>query len=147
MNNIETIEKLLKDELAATETYQQVLDKLRKDAGLGKTESLMPIFDDHKEAVSSLQAQILQMGGTPADGSGVWGEWANIIQGGANLLGKTAALMALRAGEKSGEEDYEKSLLDLELPSDVRALIETKLLPAQQAHIRALDRLLDSIPA
>jgi uncharacterized protein (TIGR02284 family) len=144
MNNIETLNKLLKDELSATETYQQALAKLREDTGLGELEDLMPIYENHKEAVSSLQALISRLGGTPCEDSGTWGTWAKIVQGGANILGKKAALKALQGGEKSGAEDYEEALQDTELPSDVRSLIETKLLPAQQAHIRTLDRLLDA---
>jgi len=73
MHNIETIDKLLKDELAATETYKQALDKLREDAALGESEYLMPIYEAHKDAVSSLQAQIRQLGETPSEGSGAWG--------------------------------------------------------------------------
>ncbi|MDO9049200.1 MAG: DUF2383 domain-containing protein [Methylobacter sp.] len=144
MHNIETINKLLKNELAATETYQQVLDKFREDAALGEANYLMPIYEDHKDAVSSLQAQVSQLGGTISEGSGVWGTWAEIVQGGANLLGQKAALKALQEGEKSGADDYEEALQDPELPVDVRSLIETKLLPAQQSHIRTLDRLLDA---
>ena len=142
MHNIETLDKLLKDELSATETYQQALDILREDAELGDSVNLMPIYEAHKEAVSSLQAQIRQLGGAPAEDSGAWGTWAEIVQGGANLLGKKAALKALQGGEKSGAEDYEEALQETELSSDVRSLIETKLLPAQQAHILTLDRLL-----
>ena len=142
MNIIETLNKFLKDELSATETYQQALAKLRDDAGLGESESLMPIYENHKEAVASLQALISRLGGTPCEDSGAWGTWAKIVQGSANLLGKEAALTALQGGEKSGAADYEEALQDTELSSDVRSLIETKLLPAQQAHIHTLDRLL-----
>lgn len=142
--HIETLNKLLKDELSATETYQQALDKLREDAGLAESEYLLPIYEDHKDAASSLQAQIRQLGGTPSEDSGAWGTWAEIVQGGANMLGKEAALKALQQGEKSGAEDYEEALQDPELPSDVRSLIETKLLPAQQSHISTLNRLLDA---
>jgi Domain of unknown function (DUF2383). len=142
MHNIETLNKLLKNELSATETYQQAMDKLGEDVELGGSEYLEPIYEDHKEAVSSLQEQIRQLGATPAEGSGAWGTWAEIVQGGANMLGKKAALKALQGGEKSGAEDYEEALQDTELSSDVRSLIETKLLPAQQAHILTLDRLL-----
>ncbi|MDO9269186.1 MAG: DUF2383 domain-containing protein [Methylobacter sp.] len=144
MHNIETIDKLLKDELAATETYQQVLDKFREDVSFGETSYLMPIYEDHKEAVSSLQEQASQLGGIPSEDSGVWGTWAEIVQGGANLLGQKAALKALQEGEKSGADDYEEALQDPELPSDIRSLIETKLLPAQQSHILTLDRLFDA---
>jgi hypothetical protein len=144
MLNIETLNKFLKDELSATETYQQALDILREDAELGDAVNLMPIFESHKNAVSSLQAQIRQLGGAPAEDSGAWGTWAKIVLGGADLLGKGAVLKALLGGEKSGAEDYKEALQDTKLPSDVRFLIETKLLPAQQAHIRTLERLLSA---
>ncbi len=144
MQNIETIDKLLKDELSATQTYQQALDKLQEDSSIGDAGYLQPIYEDHKEAVSTLQEQIRQLGGTPSEDSGAWGTWAEIVQGGANLLGEKTALQALQEGEKSGIEDYEEALQDANLPSDVRSLIETKLLPAQQAHIRILERLLDA---
>ena len=144
MQHIKTLDKLLKDELSATETYHQALDKLQEDVSLGQSEDLVPIYEAHKDAVSSLQALINRLGGTPAEDSGAWGTWAKIVLGGANMLGKTAVLKALQEGEKSGAEDYKEALQDTELSSDVRALIETKLLPAQQAHIHALDRLLEA---
>jgi hypothetical protein len=50
----------------------------------------------------------------------------------------------LQEGEKNGAEDYEKALLETELPVDIRSLIETKLLVSKQANIRTLDRLLDT---
>ena len=65
MHIIETLDKLLKNELSATETYQQTLDILREDAELGDSVALMPIYENHKEAVSSLQAQIRQLGELP----------------------------------------------------------------------------------
>ncbi len=144
MHNIETLNKFLKDELSATETYQQAQDKLREDVVLSELEDLRIIYEDHKAAVSSIQALISQLGGTPCEDSGAWGTWAQIVQGGANLLGKETALKSLQSGEKSGAEAYEEALQETELPLEVRSLIETKLLPAQQEHIRTLDRLLDA---
>jgi len=144
MHNIETLNKLLKNELSATETYQQAVDKLKEDVSLGESEHLQPIYEAHKEAVSSLQALIQRLEGVPCEDSGAWGAWAKIVLEGANLLGKKAALRVLHEGEKNGAEDYEKALQETELSSDVRALIETKLLPAQQSHIRTLDQLLDA---
>lgn len=142
MHNIEILEKLLKNELSATETYQQALDKLKEETGLGESEDLMPIYENHKDAVSSLQALTTRLGGTPAEDSGAWGTWAKIVLGGANMLGKKAVLKALQEGEKSGETDYEEALEDSELNSEILALIETKLLPAQKSHIETLNRLL-----
>jgi len=144
MEHIETLNKFLKDELSATETYQQALDKLVENTEMTGSESLTPIYEAHKDAVFSLQALIERMGGTPCEDSGTWGAWAKIVQGGANLLGKKAALKALQGGEKKGEEGYEEALQDTELPSDIRALIETKLLPAQQSHLATLENMLDT---
>ena len=144
MHNIETLNKLLKNELSATETYQQAVDKLKEDVSLGESEHLQPIHEAHKDAVSSLQALIHRLGGIPCEDSGAWGTWAKIVLEGANMLGKKAVLKALQEGEKSGTEDYEKVLQETELPSDIRALIETKLLPAQQSHVRTLDQFLDA---
>ena len=142
MHIIETLDKLLKNELSATETYQQTLDMLREDAELGDSVALMPIYENHKEAVSSLQTQIRYLGGTPAEDSGTWGTWAKIVLGGADLMGKETVLKALQEGERKGAENYEEALKITELPSDIRSLIETKLLSGQQGHIRTLDRLL-----
>jgi hypothetical protein len=143
MHNIEILNKFLKDELSATETYQQALDKFRDDAGLGGSESLIPIYEAHQQAVSSLQALIQRLGGTPCEDSGTWGTWAKIVQGGANMMGTKAALKALQSGEKNGAEDYENALEETDLHADIRTLIETMLLPAQHAHIVALEELLD----
>jgi uncharacterized protein (TIGR02284 family) len=143
MHNIELLNKFLKDELSATETYQQALDKLKEDTELGKSDYLTPIFAEHKAAVSSLQALINRLGGTPVENSGAWGTWAQIVIGGAKILGQKATLKALQEGEKNGADDYEKALLETELPADIRSLIETNLLVSKQSNIRTLDRLLD----
>ncbi|MDO9104191.1 MAG: DUF2383 domain-containing protein [Methylovulum sp.] len=147
MHNLKTIEKLLKNELSATETYQQALDKFREDVELGDSEHLMPIYEQHKEAVASLQSLTSRLGGTPAETSGVWGTWAKIILGGANMIGKEAVLKTLLEGEKSGLADYQEVLQDTELLPDIRSLVEPKLLSAQQAHIDTLARLLDAATA
>ena len=147
MHNMKTIEKLLKDELSATETYQQALEKFQMPGGQFVANSLMPIFGAHKAAASSLEAQIVKLGGTPHKSTGAWGSWAKILLEGATLIGKQTAIKVLLEGEKSGEGDYEDALKDTTLSSELRTLIQTKLLPAQQAHVRSLDRLLDAIPA
>lgn len=143
MHNIETLNKFLKDELAAIETYQQAIDKFQEDEEDG-SEPLTPIHQDHREAVASLRALIDRLGGEPAEDSGVWGTWAKIIQGGANLLGKKVALKALHEGESKGAEAYQEALQDTELPTDIRSLIENKLLVDSQLHIRTLDQLLET---
>jgi glycogen debranching enzyme len=144
MQHLKTIEKLLKNEISATETYQQALDKFKEEAGLGGSEALMPLFEEHKDAVASLEALTTRFEGEPTESSGAWGAWAKIILGTANLLGKEAVLKALLEGEKSGADDYKSALEEVDLLADIRALIEEKLLPAQHAHIQALEQLLET---
>jgi hypothetical protein len=140
MYHYQTLNKLLKNELSVTETYQRILDKLRKDVEY-ESEYLVPFFEAHKTVVSSLQVLISRLGEIPAEDSGDLCAWAEIVLGGAGMLGKKTVLRALQAGEKSGAENYERALQDPELPSDIRSLIEWKLLYGQQSHIRSLDRL------
>lgn len=146
MNHLETLNKLLKDELSATETYQQVLDEFLENVEPAESKQLIPIYQAHKDVASSLQALIITLGETPAEDSGM-GTWMKIVLGGAHVLGKNAVLKVLQAGEKSGAEDYEVALQDPKLSSDIRSLIEWKLRYAQQSHIRTLDRLLDAAAA
>jgi hypothetical protein len=145
MHNREIIGSLLNDEISAMETYQQVMKKLQNDASFGETESLLPLYKGHKEAVSSLQAQIRVLGCTDPETSNVRGVWAQIVQGCAILQGKKAMLKILQIGEKSTIADYEKVLQNANLATSIRCLIEWKLLLIQQSHIRTLDRLLETV--
>jgi len=144
MANIDKVEKLLKNELTAAETYHQALEKFEEENQRREIAYLEPIYEEHTEAVSELQEKIQQMGGTPTSDSGLWGSWSEAVMSGAELLGKDAMLNALLAGEKSGLDDYEQAAQDPDIPSEVNSLIQTKLVASQQENIRALNRLLSS---
>jgi uncharacterized protein (TIGR02284 family) len=143
--NRDKLDELLKNELASVETYQQALDKIREDTGLGEAQELVRIYEDHKDSASKLETQIRQLGGVPPTDSGAWGTWSKIVMGSAKLLGDKAALSALREGEENGAQDYQEALEDMEVPTDVQSLIRGSLLPKQQAHIQTLNRLIEAI--
>ncbi len=148
MQNAHTIEKLLKDELSATETYQRALEELNFPGGQYMTNSITPMLGDHKEAVSLLQEHIVKLGGTPPKTAGTWGKWPSLVMENAELSelsGKKTALKVLLEGERTGEIYYTEALKDSTLPADLRALVQSKLLPNQQIHIRSLDRVLETI--
>lgn len=147
MHNIETIDRLLKNELSATETYQQVFEKFQDDHEINTSKLLIPIYEGHKNAAAVLQTKIRELGGTPAEHSKDWNAWTKIIQDGAHKLGKHAVLAILHQCEKSGAEDYQKVLWNPQLPWSIRCLIEWKLLLIQKSHTRILDRLLGGTPA
>jgi uncharacterized protein (TIGR02284 family) len=144
MLNIDKVEKLLKNELAAAETYHQALEKFEEEAQSNEINSLQPIYEEHTEAVSELQEKLQQLGATPATGSGLWGSWSEALMGGAKLIGKDAMLNALLAGEKSGLDDYQDAAEDPDVPSEVSDLIKSKFMNSQQENIRVLNRLLHS---
>jgi hypothetical protein len=147
MQNVTTVEKLLKDELSATVTYQKALEELGFPGGKFMANSIKPMLADHEAAVSMLQEQMAKLGGTPPKTSGSWGSWPELVLENAELLGKRSALKVLIDGEIKGETYYAEVLKDPTLSPDFRTLIETKLLPNQQLHIRSLDRVLEAIPA
>lgn len=142
MHNLGKVEKLLKNELAAAETYHQALEKFEEEGQRNEVAYLEPIYEEHTQAVSELQEKIQQMGGSPTTDSGLWGSWSETVMSGAGMIGKDAMLKALLAGEKSGLDDYEEAAEDVDIPSDVSSLIQMKFVNCQQENIRVLNRLL-----
>jgi len=125
----------LRGELSAVETYKQAIAKLTDYAKLQKLEQCLL---SHEERVSSLRRKIQQLGGNPEEGSGLWGSFAMLVEGGAKLFGENAAINALESGEDHGLADYR----DLkEADATVRQLVSAELLPAQMETHAAMSRL------
>jgi len=80
-----------------------------------------------------------------ADGSGAWGTWAKLEMGSAKLLGEETALETLKEGEESGVEDYQECLREGDLSPEAKSLVQSTLLPRQQAHVQELDRLIQNL--
>lgn len=120
------------------ETYNQAIEKFGTEP---EFTALQSIKTDHIEAVGTLRQHVLEMGGTPADGSGAWGTFAKAVEGGAKLLGESPALSTLIAGEEHGISEYEDALKDDNVMEEIKHPIRSRLLPALQVHIDALKRL------
>jgi uncharacterized protein (TIGR02284 family) len=138
---ISVLNSLLRGELAATETYQQAIDKLDNDPS---SAVLRQMHVQHREAANTLRQHIREHGGEPDHGSGAWGTWAKLVEGTAKLLGNTAALKALKEGEEHGVKEYEEALEENTVPTDCKALIRAQLLPQTRNHILALDRIMEA---
>jgi TolA-binding protein len=131
----------LRGEISACETYRQAIDKLGKDErDSGPTGLLREIQEDHGRAAQGLRDRIRELGGEAADSSGLWGAWAKLAQGSANLLGNSAALKALKEGEEHGLRDYDGGVDDLDPVS--ADLIGNQMIPAMERHVRLLDQLI-----
>jgi uncharacterized protein (TIGR02284 family) len=135
---IEICNKLLRGERSAVETYDQAIKKHGDKPVLVELDRLLA---EHRNAVRTLENNVLSMGGQPADTAGAWGAVANTVQGAANLLGAGSALEALQKGEQSGKHDYEEALKDADVMPECKNLIRAELLPMVSEHIATLERL------
>jgi hypothetical protein len=144
---IKTLNSLLKGELSARETYQQAIEKFESaDAQAARqAEKLHSIKEDHENAVQKLSAYVRDCGGEPAESSGVWGSWASMVHGSAQVLGHGPALTVLKKGEEIGLAQYEKALSRGELTPGAQNHIRDLLLPQQYRHIQTLRVLTDSV--
>jgi hypothetical protein len=135
----EPLNKLLRDELAAVETYRQALDKLSGQDGMYP---LTGIAQEHRQAVFALSDHITERGGMPSSTSGPWGGWAKTVEGSAAIFGKNAALKILKEGEEHEIKEYEETVKDPNLESECVTLIQFQLLPQTRQHVAALEQMM-----
>lgn len=136
--SVSHLNSLLRAEISAVETYQQAIPKVTTSKN-----ELVECERSHRQRVERLKGRILQLGGTPASGSGVWGSVAKLIEAGAKILGEKAAIAALEEGEDRGIKDYKGDMSDLD--PDSKRLVEEELFPAQQKTHRAMSTLKHSL--
>ena len=128
-HDIDQLNSFRRGELSAVETYDQAIEKLGGDPRISRL--LKDCRESHQGRASLLRSEIERMGGEPADDSGMWGNFAQLVEGSAKVLGKKAAIAALEEGEDHGRDDYKSELDDLDLSPDVRELVQNRLLPEQ----------------
>ncbi len=109
--------------------------------------SLRPTLEvnsqSHQERAAKLRNRIAQLGGKPSEGSGPWGGFAKLVEGGAKAFGVKAALAALEEGEDHGLRMYKDDLDKLD--TSTRSFVEGELLPAQQRSHDAMSALKHSV--
>lgn len=130
MNVNDTVDQLnsfLRGEMSAVETYRQAAEALN---GNRDAELLEQWRQSHEHRVNLLRDRIVRLGGTPSDGSGPWGTFAQLVEGGAAAFGWKTAIAALEEGEDHGLADYRSDVSKLD--ADTQAFIRSKILPEQQ---------------
>ncbi len=129
--SVDTLNELLRGEFSAVETYRQAIEKLGSSSARAQLEDC---HRSHEQRVAKLREQVRRLGGQPEEGSGAWGAFARLFEGGAKAFGERAAIGALEEGEDHGLKLYRDDLDKLDGSS--RQLVETDLLPAQeQTHL------------
>ncbi len=136
MNTIDKLNSFLRGELSAVETYRQALKKL---ANKPEASTLNDCMRSHETRVQLLTAEIQRRGGEPAEGSGPWGAFAKLVEGGAKAFGEKAAIAALEEGEDHGRDDYRKDAAELD--PDARTFVTDQLMPEQLRTHQAMSSL------
>ncbi len=133
-SSIDKLNQFLRGEISAVETYRMALEKMEPTStARGELNACM---QSHQQRVTLLREAIVTAGGTPAEGSGPWGVFAKVVEGGARMLGDKAAVAALEEGEDHGVKDYKSDVADLDMTA--RTLITSRIAPEQQ---RTHDRM------
>jgi hypothetical protein len=143
-DTVEALNELLRGELAAVETYNQALTVLKESEA---RQDLRECQSSHQGRVLRLRAEILDRGGDPAETSGAWGFFANLVEKGAKAVGPGTAVSALEAGEDHGLKEYQQVLPTLDMPA--RSVVSADLYPQQvRTHsiVSALKHALEARP-
>jgi uncharacterized protein (TIGR02284 family) len=145
--DVDALNSLLRGEISSVETYDQAIDKFKEPEHRNISNVLTRIRDEHNRSVTVLRERVLAHGGKPSEGAGVWGVFANLVEGTAKLLGPQTALAALKQGELYGKEQYEKTVEKTDVTTECRFLIRNDLMPKCQQHITTLDQLMAQLEA
>lgn len=137
---VDALNELLRGEISAVETFEQALGRL---TDYDRVSELRDCLTSHQQRVSFLRSQIVGLGGQPSDGSGPWGAFAKLVQGGAKLFGPKAAIAALEEGEDHGLKSYKRQIDELE-PS-TRAAVEQNCYAEQRRTHDVVSALKDAM--
>jgi demethoxyubiquinone hydroxylase (CLK1/Coq7/Cat5 family) len=135
-SDVETLNSFLRGEISAVETYRQAIGRISDDRLRSQLEDCQ---QDHQQRVVAIRERIEKLGGLPAEGSGPWGAFAKLVQGGADVLGEKAAILALEEGEDHGLADYQRDADQVH--GDARRFVRMELLPAQKRTHERMSRL------
>jgi rubrerythrin len=134
---IESLNSLLRVELAAVAGYQKALRSLKKKAATD-TDQILKLAADHQRTATALHGSVQARGGAPVTSAGPWeGSAAAALTNGGPVMMESAEFVgALLEVEQSGLATYEASLSSLD--EDARELVELELIPRQKRHVAGL---------
>ncbi|WNG59807.1 DUF2383 domain-containing protein [Archangium gephyra] len=134
--DVETLNSFLRGEISAVETYRQAIGRVSDERLRSQLEDCM---HDHEHRVEAIRDRVEKLGGKPVEGSGVWGAFAKLVQGGADLLGDKTAIQALEEGEDHGLADYQRDMDKTH--GEARRFVRMELLPSQKRTHAQMSRL------
>lgn len=127
ITSLDALNSLLRGEISSVETYTQALSKIQD---LQIQAQLEDCRASHLHRAQALKTKIQELGGRASEGSGVWGAFSKLVEGGAKVFGMKAAISALEQGEDFGKKDYQTALP--KLAPELRSFVEAQLWPEQE---------------
>jgi hypothetical protein len=143
ITEIDTLNSLLRCQLAAIETYDRAINKLEDQHVLA---DLQAIREEHLLAETLLREVVLELGGEPVDASEPWSACSAAITGAEKVIGPATALAALKQGEEHSINEFEDSLKHENMNVESKNLIRSNLLPTSRKHVAELNRLMGGMP-
>jgi len=137
--DVDALNTLLRDQLAAVETYDRAMSKFEDHHVLA---DLQQIREEHARAMVQLRDKVIQFGGEPCEASGPWDACAAAIAGPAQIIGPATALAALRQGEEHAINEFDDVLKNDNVNPECKNLIRADLLPRGRNHVEDLNRLM-----
>lgn len=118
---IDRLNKLLMLDHDAVEAYQQAIDRMGSATCRNK---LSEFQNDHRRHIDGLKKCITQFGGTPKDRTDVKGFFIKGMTSLQSMMGDEMALKAMQTNEKLTNRTYQDALDDLQMPEDIRLLVQ-----------------------
>lgn len=118
---IDRLNKLLMLDHDAVEAYQQAIDRMDSATCRNK---LGEFQNDHRRHIDELKKCIAQFGGTPKDRTDVKGFFIKGMTSLQSMMGDEMALKAMQTNEKLTNRTYQDALDDLQMPEDIRLLVQ-----------------------
>jgi hypothetical protein len=134
-----SIDEILRGEMSASDSYEQVASNLSSDVEKSR---LNEFKQEHLAAIDFWKTQATVDGAVPETDSGVWGKAVEAFVGTSKLLGNTSALRALREGEEHGLKNYQELLERDDLTTVQKNQIKRQFIPTQEKHINSLNAMI-----
>ncbi|HNB23748.1 MAG TPA: DUF2383 domain-containing protein [Candidatus Melainabacteria bacterium] len=130
---------LLAGERSSVETYDLALSKAKQADVL---ETLTYCRNNHMARVALLTSHVLSMGGTPEEGTGLWGGFEKFVQDSAGNERDAVAMLEQAEAERLVNYESQHEIVI----GPVKVCLANELLPAQHETHLALSTLLKNLP-
>jgi hypothetical protein len=134
--DIEVLQDLCKEELAAAQTYEKALTL---PVLARHSDVLERCYASHHNRVAELGERIASLGAQPPSAPGVWGSLLPTLATAAAAVSEKLALSLLEDSEERGRRRYQEELAELDEAN--RTFLTERLLPAQAASQKAISEL------